>query len=559
MVLERTLATQFIPGTNVKDAVDGANWTFLLPTLELGQVVCIGAPPAASLATLARRARTVVVLDSPRRLRTTGEICRRRGLSNVRLVAASESAALPLSPGSADLVVIQERLDDGWCDAVDRLLKPDGLVYRESGGFLESLLDRRTGEHAFEGSRPARLFWMAGPAGGSCSAVPLEDRATIDYFRRQRLYGMPRVIRKLRPVGRFLIDRLVTPVVLQRTGALAGVDTDGPPRYLRTIAANAGLDISRYRWGLAACGLYSSRKVLFYLFEENATAPGYIVKMTRDPAFNYRVENEYRALTLLRETGCADPDIVPRAVFFGHHGGLAIVGETILPGAAFIQKAVMAADSPHAWAAIDWLTTLGAATADRATPAPTVAQALDDLLDRFTQIYSVTAEEFEFLKAQIAAVRESRAALPLVFQHGDPGAWNLLVTPSGRVAFLDWEAAEPQGMPLWDLFYFARSFGVRLARKRGTRDSLAGFRQELLADSEFNHRLGAAIRRYCDRVSLPGELVAPLFYTCWMHRALKEATRLAPQVVETGHYVNLLRLCIKQRDASALRQLLCVD
>jgi hypothetical protein len=50
-------------------------------------------------------------------------------------------------------------------------------------------------------------------------------------------------------------------------------------------------------------------------------------------------------------------------------------------------------------------------------------------------------------------------------------------------------------------------------------------------------------------------LVEPLFYTCWMHRALKEATRLQPDRLESGTYVRLLRLCVARRDAPGLRRL----
>ena len=34
-MLERTLSTQFIPGTNLRGEVAGANWSYLLPSLEL--------------------------------------------------------------------------------------------------------------------------------------------------------------------------------------------------------------------------------------------------------------------------------------------------------------------------------------------------------------------------------------------------------------------------------------------------------------------------------------------------------------------------------------------
>ena len=58
-MLETTLATRFEPGTNVRGGVVGASWTFLLPSLELERVLCVGVPRLGELRTLARLARDV--------------------------------------------------------------------------------------------------------------------------------------------------------------------------------------------------------------------------------------------------------------------------------------------------------------------------------------------------------------------------------------------------------------------------------------------------------------------------------------------------------------------
>ena len=145
---------------------------------------------------------------------------------------------------------------------------------------------------------------------------------------------------------------------------------------------------------------------------------------------------------------------------------------------------------------------------------------------------------------QIEIIRQSQEPFPLVFQHGDPGTWNILVTSEKHIAFLDWEAAEPEGIPLWDLFYFLRSFGVGIAKLNGVPDRLQGFEQQFLKNSDFSQLLIDASDTYCDAIGLPKKFVRPLFYTCWMHRALKESTRFNENELESGHYVNLLRLCI---------------
>lgn len=286
------------------------------------------------------------------------------------------------------------------------------------------------------------------------------------------------------------------------------------------------------------------------------TPPQYIVKMIRVPIFNARLKNEYRALKLLESKGIGDRETLPRVVFFGQHKDLSILGETAIDGTPLRQRTEATASCPYARAALDWLINLGAATADSSAAMPEqVAAALQKLFRRFVEIYQLTPQHRAFLSEQMATIAHSQEAFPLVFQHGDPGTWNVMVTRSGRVAFLDWEAAEPQGMPLWDLFYFVRSYIVWAARVHGTRDRLKAFTRGFLAESPLSQMVIEVTGRYCERTSVPVHLIEPLFYTCWMHRALKEANRLKPAKLEEGHYVSLLRLCIQRHDAPTLRRL----
>jgi hypothetical protein len=219
--------------------------------------------------------------------------------------------------------------------------------------------------------------------------------------------------------------------------------------------------------------------------------------MTRDPALNPRLENESRALAWLASHGIGDRETLPQVVFHGHHHDLAIVGETAIDGVPFEQRSSGTPGCPLASAAAEWLTELGAATADTGAASPfQVSEALGALFERFAQIYQLTPAEHDFLAAQIAAIGRSRAPIPLVFQHGDPGTWNIWVTPSGRVAFLDWEAAEPQGIPLWDLFYFVRTYGAWAIRAGSSGDSMKGFAGQFLSASPFQRLLIETTKRY---------------------------------------------------------------
>lgn len=618
-MLDTTLATDFIPGTNVRGEVTGANWTFLLPQLELGHVVCFGTPAPAALVALSRRAEQVTIVSD--QSQQIGRICNQYHLENVCLSATSVGATAELLSSSFGLAVVIDGMsalrDTGLLATLQRVLTADAYIYVEIGGPIERLWNGRALSILTERFGAAKLFWLTPLSGEVHTAVPVDDDATIDYFVRHGLYSssvdlrvvkraaqsllrkpsrapvahtqrtpatatasgadaaaggrqnkalldlIGQVQRTLDGAERFVSRHRSLSQLTQRYGVLlsrtVAQDLDSPPQYLCDIARGAGINLSGYCWGLSARGEYSSRKVLFFLFDRPKQAPQYVVKMTRAAALNPRLENESRALQLLREKGFGDRETLPQVAFFGHHKQLAIVGETVVEGVPFEQQTAATADCQYAHAAVDWLIDLSAATVDRhAATGLQAAEGLEQLYKRFVDIYQVSDEHQAFLAAQIATIRHFQGPFPTVFQHGDPGTWNVMVTPSGRVGFLDWEAAETAGMPLWDLFYLMRAYGVLVSRRAGTRDMTKGFAEQYLRDTPISAMLADATRRACDRIGIVSLLVEPLFYTCWMHRSLKEATRLERSSLERGHYIQLLRACIDQRTTPALQRLFAV-
>jgi hypothetical protein len=559
-MLETTLSTEFEPGTNIKGGeVAGASWSFALPSLELGRVVCLGRPPAAALHTLAQRGRRVLVVCAERRQlgALRGELAA-RGHRNVALVLA-RSEALPLAAGCAELVVAVGRSGQrmrraGAALELARVLAVEGSAYLEGKRWVSD--SRKTLGDSHE-TRALRLTPLLGEAR---TAVPEADDEVLDYFAHHGLEAFSFKKRPLRRLARRLARRPRLRRLTERRGLLIGRAAREaavhPPHYLTSIARRAGVGLEGYRFGLSAPGGYSSRKVVFFLFGPGKGSPELIVKLTRSPEFNHRLENEYRALKELARRP-AVPEGFPRPLFAGHHAGLAVVGESALEGVPLATRTDGSPTCPYGLAAVRWLTELGAATASPRVASPAeVADVLDQLLRRFARIYRPAAPLRAFLAHQIAEVARASEGFPLVFQHGDPGIWNLLATPGQGVGFLDWEAAEPRGMPLWDLFYLLRSYCVSAAEAVGPRDRLQRFSRHFLEESPHGILLAESTRRYCESVGLEPRLVKPLFFACWMHRALKESTRLPVARLSSGHYLRLLELCIEARDARPLRRLL---
>lgn len=551
-MLEGALATSYAPGSNLKADLAGANWWYLLPSLDADRVVCLGEPSRGAISTLARMAGEVVVCTT--RPRTPA------GPEGIRTVAVPARGPLPLPDAYADVIAVDGRgwlrriaRNRGLADDIARILRPGGSVYLES-----DRLAGAQGANAVANLLGARTrFWLAPAAGEIRAAVPLGPAAPLEYVERRWIRRAASPRRVLRHPVRVGSRRSEVLRLARRRGVLAGEAADqGVPRYLRALAEANGIAVENRRWALAAPGAYNSQKVLVLLFSQDAAVPEAVVKLTRDPALNGRLENEWRALTLLAEAEIGRDGSLPSPLFLGHHAGLAVVGETAVEGVPFPARTNGRPDCLHAGRAVDWLVKLAAATSGRSLVPPAEAgRTLGTLLDRFAELYSLEPGERSFLADQVARIEAGPEGLPVVFQHGDPGVWNLLVTGAGDVAFLDWEAAEPNGVPLWDLLYLLRSFGVTVSRLDGTSDANTSFARHFLDGSEVGETLAAAVRRTIESTGLAPQHVEPLFYLCWVHRALKEATRLPPGRLERGTFVRLLRLCIERRGSPGLRRL----
>jgi hypothetical protein len=300
---------------------------------------------------------------------------------------------------------------------------------------------------------------------------------------------------------------------------------------------------------LSATGLYNSNKVIFYLSEGLQEKPEIVVKMTRTGEFNSRLANEAALLTRLQQEKLVEAESYPELLFFDSYCGQAVLAQKVIPGEPFRRRTHLAADCPFAQRAISWILQLGKSSANTsAVTSRQAAEGLGTLLADFQRIYKPSEDESRFLKIQIDKIHGSRSAFPLVFQHGDTGTWNLLVRPDDRVAFIDWENGGPNGMPLWDLFYFLRAFGTWISRQKGDRDREASFRKNFLTASPLRDLFARVTEEYRSEVGLAPNLVEPLFYSCWVHWALREAMRLSEANLHDGTFVRLLRLCIRERD-----------
>jgi hypothetical protein len=565
----RLLPAQQAGRANLRGDLSGADWRFILPALDLRRVLFLGSPTPGVVSALADTVEQIIVAsDDPPGLSAVRRTARERHLEQVMTVLVPRYDRLPLSTGSMDLVMGCKGTFSGLqrfrtvAPEVERILAPTGMLYFETTRPIDALHARMWSRRwEARGRGRARFFWLLQHKGETRAILPSEDRSTVSRYLFDRvLYGLSRKGRWLRSSARLLNRLRILPYVHPRRAVLlqrgaSPAPTVLPFDHILRLGAESGVHLEGRRSGLFARGNYNSNKVGLFVFPPGEGTPEVIIKMTRAAAFNYRLETEFRSLRLLQEVMGRDEGAFPSPLFLDYHGGLAVVGQGAIDGVPFRTRTTNTADCPYAGAAIDWVTRLAAASADDASAsAVEVVSVFTALSDQFDRVYRLPDEETRYLRNQIASLLEGPGAFPLVVQHGDAGTWNVLVTKQDRIAFLDWESSIEKGLPLWDLFYFLRSFGIWTARLQGERDRVESYSRLFLNGSPFSDLQRNAVAEYCARTGIHPHLIAPLFYTCWMHRALKEAS-WSTRPPEEGHYVNLLRLCIRQRDAEGLRWL----
>jgi hypothetical protein len=562
MVLEATLKADYSPGSNKSGDMACADWRFLLPQLSMGVVVSIGIPTASAVRVLSQFAREIHIVSSKVE-ESQAQDWKRFGNVFVRADQAGEWLA-----GGIDLLLIadlQELRRVGSSVPLDNLLASlteAGAIYFDGrrASVRAVLAECEAAGMRFDSRDGVSAFWLTKQFGELRTAVTLGQRRISSFFFRTVLHGKSLKKRLLSHFGRLASNLgLIETLIMERATVIAvGQDArlrDAPPGYLREVASQRGIDLAKFDFGMSARGLYDSNKVIFFLFEKGGGEPTIVAKATRIASFNDRLEQEWSALTQVQRSNLAPEGTYPKPLFFGYQGGLAILGQAAMKGDPFRIATTTRADCPVVADAIDWITQLGANSADTTHASPgDVSDALLRLFDTFTSIYDLPVEHSEYLRRQIVSISESEQGFPVVFGHGDAGVWNVTVESDGRSQFLDWEAADPRGMPLWDLFYFINSFSNWVSRKKtGSMDNIANFRSNLLQQGPFNDLLVSATRRYCDSIGLHESLVAPMFLTCWMHRALRQATWA--EVLQEGHFVRLLRLCIEERRSPGLAAL----
>jgi hypothetical protein len=450
----------------------------------------------------------------------------------------------------ADLAVVSDPADADLEEAY-RVVRAGGGIYGEFRGFVAGqpgIVRRRLLKAGFE---DVECYWpWPGPDKAPPQLwLPLDAPGALAYFRasrpparsfQQRVLGNARML--LWRIGH--AGRILRPVCAVARRPPDGGQTGG---VLSVVRAHCEGAHSRLSWLVATPGRSPFNKVIGFVFEGDERAPSLIVKLPRIPESAERLEREaenLRALHRRREGGVTG---APRCVLF-ERDGWTVLGENPLTGRPFQDTLTDRSFPRLAREVTDWLVELAAEgrhpQADdwrsRLVEAPLASLARSpDARDVVTHM------------PRVRALLDRLDHLPSVPEQRDLGPWNLLVGNDGRLLVLDWESAEPNGLPLLDLVYFLTyaSFFLDDALRSGR--VVDSYARSLDPVTSTGRVVAACERRYVERLGLDPALISPLRALAWIIHSASESPRRALNPERAGgaaHAPVFLRLLVAELD-----------
>jgi aminoglycoside phosphotransferase (APT) family kinase protein len=114
-----------------------------------------------------------------------------------------------------------------------------------------------------------------------------------------------------------------------------------------------------------------------------------------------------------------------------------------------------------------------------------------------------------------------------VCEQRDFSPWNVLVSPSGDLAVVDWESAEPRGLPGLDLVYFLAHASFFVEGTMGSGREPATYAAMLEPSSVTGEVFLECASRYADRTGIDEAALVPLRLLAWMIHAPSDHAHLA--------------------------------
>jgi len=287
-------------------------------------------------------------------------------------------------------------------------------------------------------------------------------------------------------------------------------------------------------------GARSINKVVALPFTK-AGKPAAVVKFARVGAADSALDHE---VAVLRRIEREHPAIggVPRVLAVGRRSGRRAVAESAIHGRPLIGDLSSVRLGGIADRVGEWLTGLvgdGEATEWR-------QRLVEEPLAAFERNFgsAVGAETVAAVRARL----DRLSGLPAACEHRDCSPWNLIVAEAGDLSLLDWESAEPDGLPAMDLVYFLANAAFVLDGALDSGDLRPTYARLLDPASEHGRVFERCTAAYCARAGIVATELPRLRLLCWIvhsrsdyhHLEMAAAGRPAPGALRSSMFLSLI-------------------
>ena len=274
-------------------------------------------------------------------------------------------------------------------------------------------------------------------------------------------------------------------------------------------------DPSRLSYFLLTPRFRASSHVLYLVSLNDRSTPTLVVKVPRLAGDSPSLQKETAALQAIQSTRPQGFASIPRVVAFEPVLSRQILVETALVGKTMNPATVR--DDPDGCCRVvmDWLIGLQAATRHSAQEdTDWFSRLVERPFRAFTGLFPYSADEARLLERTWDLVSPLREVdLPLMIEHGDLSSPNIMLLEGGGPGVVDWELADPRGLPACDLFFFLTYIAFARENARSNRQHLSAFQKAF-----FGHAAWASpsIRKYAQQLDLAPVWLTPLFVLCWL-------------------------------------------
>lgn len=288
----------------------------------------------------------------------------------------------------------------------------------------------------------------------------------------------------------------------------------------------------------------ASAHLIFFVLTARNSKPTLVVKVPRLPGDTGRLDREAENLRAVHAVRAGGFDSIPKVMGYEDYLGNRLLAETAICFPTMRPSVVRSQSEACVEALFKWLLDLHMASARPNSENENWFQRLAQQplieLENWLPVTSHEKSLFDRTRERCAPLADS--AFPFVIEHGDLSSPNILMNEQNQIGVVDWELAEPAGLPVVDLIFFLTYVAFSKKNARKTAEYVSAF-----TNAFFGKKAWAVphLLLYCDAMQISPTALRPLFLLCWARYVAGLVQRLKqhenPDLKLSADQVNWLR------------------